>query len=151
MNLAQLVEVQRSGALVVSEANDQMAVVGGQMLTTQQCNMLVRQMGWTSWEKKSWEIITKTDKFIKGLVKHLTNTDLLVGTDITFLNRRVSGTMKYFDRIHIGGNDWDITILYGMPGSGGTYVLYDGTDNNRKPVATARSLKQLVEFINESY
>lgn len=67
------------------------------------------------------------------------------------MNRRISNSMKYFDRIKIEGNGWDLTILYGMPGSGGTYALYDGTDNNRKPAATARSLKQLIEIINTEY
>lgn len=152
MYLKELMQVQQSGALVVGEANNAQAVIGGALLTTEQCAFLVQKLGWTTYDKRPWEIIDKTNKFIKGLAKHLTNMDLLEGTTITFMNRRISNTLKYFDRIKIeGGNGWNLTILYGMPGAGGTYALYDGTDNNRKPVATARSLKQLIEVINTEF
>lgn len=151
MYLAELVKIQQSGSLVIGEVTSETAVVGGNLLTHEQCGIIAERLGWTTWDKKSWEIIDKTNKFIKGLAKHLTNMDIINGTTITFLNRRISNSMKYFDRIKIEGNGWDLTILYGMPGSGGTYALYDGTDNNRKPAATARSLKQLIEIINTEY
>lgn len=149
MKLGELYEVQSAGALKIgSDCSNGNIVVGGSKLTADQCKQLVKALGWLNWDKPDWEVIDKTDKFIRGIKPYVTDEDILANTEVTFQNRRISDTLKYFDRIKMVGSDFDITILYRMPGTGGTYAVYDDSDNFRKPQFTCRSAKQLGEYIN---
>ena len=150
MELIQLLAVQSSGALKSKyDPATGTVKVGGIELNKEQCQSLVSNLGWLEYSKQPHEIIEKTEKFAKALNSYLDNEEIINGTTITFQNKRRMGTEKYFDRIKITGDGLDLTILYNMPGTGGAYAVYDGTDGNRQPVYTCRSMKQLCEYLNE--
>ena len=150
MKLNKLMEIQASGAIKVS-VNDKTGVVslGPYAVTNEQCQLIAKDLGWLSYDKKSWEVIDKTNKFIRSLRSNLTNETVINTAEVTFQNRRMTDTMKYFDRIKMVSPYFDITILYGMPGVGGTYAVYDGSNGFRQPVFNCRTMKDLAEYIDE--
>lgn len=149
MKLANLVAAQECGALKVGEnCSHNNIIVGGVSVTEAQCKGIVKTLGWIDWDKQAWEIIDKTNKFIRGIKNHIDNEAILSSTEVTFQNRRRQNTEKYFDRIKMVGPLFDITILYGMHGTGGTYSVYDGSNGFSQPVFNCRTAKQLGEYIN---
>lgn len=151
MELRQLIEIQKSGALKVVTQPNGGFTVGGIPVTDQQAAMMANNLGWIRYAKHPAEIIDKTNKFVRSIVKNSTNEFYINGTHVSFENQRISGTMKYFDRIKLVNPMFDYTILYGMPGTGGTYAIYDATSNNHLPVYSCRSLKQVAEFFSDLY
>lgn len=107
-------------------------------------------LGWERYDAKPWEIIEKTNKFIRG-IKSVLVDEAIVDTDVTFRNFRRTNTERYYDRIKMISPDYDITIMYGMPGLGGAYAIFDSSDGFRQPQYSCRSLKQVAEYINSMY
>ncbi len=152
MELKKLIEIQKSGALKVSgNINAGEIIVGGVKITPEQCNQFVKQLGWLEWGLPATTIIEKTDKFIRNFCKYVNFDSFIMGTTITFQNRRLSNTMRYFDRIHFTNSKFGYTIIYNMPGNGGAYALYSSEDNTHLPIYTCRSIKQLGEFFVEEF
>lgn len=149
MKLNNLIQAQDCGALKVEVNNATgQVIVGGVPVSKEQCRGFVTALGWQSWDKADWEIIDKTNKFIRGIKNHIDNEAVLNTAEVTFQNRRRQNTEKYFDRIKMVSHLFDITILYGMPGTGGTYAVYDASNRFSQPVFTCRTAKQLGEYIN---
>lgn len=152
MELVTLLEIQKTGALNVHKVEGTSKVtVGGMELPEEKQKEIVKSLGWLEWAKKPYDIIEKTDKFAKVFNKYLTSEIILDGTTITFQNKRIQDTQKYFDRIKLINSDFDLTILYGMPGTGGSYAVYDLESSFREPAFNCRSLKNLCEFLNTCY
>lgn len=150
MQLTNLMELQAAGALKIDEnCNASRIIVGGVQITPEQCRNICLMLGWTSWDKRDWEIIDKTNKFIKSLRANIDNEDAVAGVEVTFQNHRRTDTEKYYDRIKMVGPYYDITILYGMPGTGGAYAIYDASNHWKFPVYTCRTAKQVAEYIND--
>ena len=150
MLLTDLMKLQAAGALKVdSNCTNSNIVIGGVRVSQEQCRNICRMLGWTSWDKQDWEVIDKTNKFIKSLRTYITKEDAVTGVDVTFQNHRRTDTEKYYDRIKMVGPYYDITILYGMPGIGGAYAIYDESNNWRFPVFACRTAKQVAEYIDD--
>ena len=151
MNFTQLVEYQTSGALKVSyDATTGIIKLGGTPVTREICSNIVTGLGWERYDAKPWEIIDKTDKFIKSMSKYLCE-QAMVGLDVTFRNFRRSNTESYYDRIKLISPYMNFTVLYHMPGLGGTYAIFTPKDNFQRPDYACRSVKQLCEYINEYF
>lgn len=149
MKLSELIKAQSCGALNIGEgSNEHGIVVGGAGITLEQCRQMAGILGWLDYDKKPWEVIDKTAKFIRGIKNHITSEQVLGGTEVTFQNRRKQNTESYFDRIKMVNHKFDITILYGAHGAGGTYAVFSGTNGFNQPVFNCRTSKQLGEYIN---
>lgn len=149
MDLRTLVQAQECGALKTEVLNNGLVKIGGVAVTPEQCMAMASTLGWVSYDKKPWEVIDKTNRFIRSIRNYVDNEGVINGTTVTFMNRRLTNTMKYFDRIKMVNPEFDITILYGMPGTGGAYAVYDDSDGFRQPVFNCRSVKQLAEYLND--
>lgn len=150
MNLGQLLEMHKCGALDVDKSSDRnVAIIGGMELTDEQCRIYASNLGWLKYDKYAYEVIDKTNKFIRGLKNHIKGIDSIGHSIITFENTRMQGTEKYFDRIKlICPGVFDLTILYRMPGIGGVYGIYSSENSFKHPVYSCRSLRQVGEYIS---
>lgn len=150
MNLGQLLELHECGALNVDDtSNINLAVIGGMALTNEQCQIFAANLGWLKYDKPAYEIIDKTNKFIRGLKKNIKDIEVIANTQVTFQNSRRQNTEKYIDRIKlICPGKFDLTVLYGMPGVGGVYGIYSAENNFLHPVLGCRNLKQVGEYIS---
>lgn len=152
MDFKQLVEIQKSGALKVNVDSVSGTIsMGGMQVTPQQLQILAQRLGWTRWDENTVNIIEKTDKFIRNMVKNLKHDEVILGTQLTFENHRASNSLKYYERIKLVNPEFDYTVLCGMPGTGGAYAIYDATNLTHLPVYTCRSIKQVAEFFNDLY
>ena len=151
MKLESLIQAHVCGALNVGDVayDRSTGVVGNMQVSRAQCNDFVTALGWKTFDKDAFEIVDKTNKFIRSIAKHLDNDGVIYNTEVTFENHRRMNTEKYFDRIKMINPRFDITILYGMPGVGGTYAVYSAENNFIKPVFNCKTVKQLCEFLNE--
>lgn len=151
MQFNQLIEVQKSGALKSVVHDDGTVTLGGVLLNQQQLAVFARKLGWLKWEMNTTEIIEKTNRFIRNTAKNITDDRIIMGTEVTFENSRLSGTMRYFDRIRLVNPMFNYTVLYNMPSTGGVYAIYDADQHTHLPVYSCRSLKQVAEFFNELF
>lgn len=154
MNLRKLMEIQNAGAIKIVEnkytTTENDYTLGGVRLNENQARQIAMNLGWEHFEMSPFKILDKTNKFISSLSKYIDNEIIINNTDISFQNRRKMGTMSYFDRIKIVCyGKFDLTVLYGMPGLGGTYGVFSSTNNFQKTVFSCRSLKELGKWINE--
>lgn len=149
MKLRSLSEAQINGALKVTGLMpDGSAIIGGVVVSAQQCSQIARHLGWEHFEMSGAEIIDKTDKFISKIGKHIKDDHIIGNTEVTFINRRKSDTIKYFDRIKmICPGRFDITILYGIGGKR-KYEIYSSLNGFAVPVKYCSTAKELGEWIN---
>lgn len=151
MQLSKLIEYQSSGALKISYDKTTGTIkLGGTPITSDVCAEIAHSLGWERFDAKPWEIIDKTDKFIKSLRKNLCD-EAMAGADISFRNFRRMNTESYYDRIKLISPNLDVTILYHMPGLGGTYAVFTPHDGFRQPQFACRTMKQMCDYLNEFF
>lgn len=150
MQFKQLIEVQKSGALKASVQEETgIVTLGGMVVQPNQLQLFVRNLGWLTWDMNPVQIIDKTNKFVKNFSRYIEDSRIVLGTEITFENHRISNSLRYFDRIKLINPLFNHTILYNMPSTGGVYAIYDANGNTHLPEYTCRSIKQVVEYFNE--
>lgn len=151
MKLDLLIQLQSSGALKVKDGyTDDHATVGKLELNKEQCDFLAAKLGWVEMDLPSIQIIDKTNKFINTIKKYVDNQVILENTEVVFQNRRKLDTIKTFDRIKfICPPKFDITLLYGMPGTRSKYTIYSSVNMFNIPVKGCRSLKEVAIWINQ--
>lgn len=151
MTLGKLVQMQNVGALDIVRDNYTGAVsIAGKALTERDCKFIADAIGWMAADKEDWELIDKTNRFIRGIKRHIENEDVLKHTIIEFRNSRKQDTEKFVDRIkmvHSNGK-YDLTVIYGLPGSGGRYSVYSAVNGFTRPVYACGSAKLLGIYIN---
>lgn len=151
MKLIKLINMQECGALncQCNEVTGQITI-GGMVVTSEQCEQYAKNVGWLKWDKKTWEVIEKTNRFIRSIKSYIDDEQILNHTEITFQNSRRMNTEKYTDRIKLVNPNFDITIIYGAAeyGRGGQYEVYTASNNYNYPVHTCRTAKQLATYIN---
>ena len=150
MNFGQLLEIQASGAIKVDgESTQGVAVIGGVALNNDQCKLIANDLGWIKYDQEAFQVIDKTDKFVSHLNKHLDESSLIDRTTIHFKSTRITNTQKYYDWIKmVCPGHFDITVLRGYPGTGGTYAVLSDSNNFVTPVFTGRSVKALAGYLN---
>lgn len=147
MTLRQLLEMQSSGALNIKyEPCSNIANLGGVQITLDQARMICSQLGWVEYVISPFEIIDKTNKFIRGLKNHLDREGFLETTLVEFQNKKANTYGKTFDRIVLQSKGFSLSILYNMEHSGGKYVIYE--TGRALPVSKCRNLKAVAQFIN---
>ena len=150
MNLNKLSEIQSAGATKVSEnSNVYQAIVGGVPMDDATCRKFAAMLGWTGRSSnKGFEMIQKTDKYVRNF-RRLLSDDAINGTDIMFESMRKTDTEKVSDRIKLVNSRFDLTIIHGTPGLGGSYALFVPARSTTHPEFACSSLKALCEYINE--
>ena len=152
MILKELINLHKIGVMKVTKDDNGQVLVGGTSITSDECRIILSKIGWVRYNTSPFEILNKTDKFISSISKYLKDEYIINNTVVALENTRKTGTMSYFDRIKmICNNRFDITLLRGMGGVGGTYGIYSSTNNFTKPVYSCRSLKQVAEWIQKQY
>lgn len=151
MKFSKLIEMQSAGAFKVSDAstNDK-AYIGGAELNDAQCKYVANQIGWTGRAAyPGYKMIAFTDKFIRNMKSHISNPMIVNSADITFESIRIMETERVMERIKIVGPDYDLTIIHGMPGLGGSWAVFDTKVSISQPVFSSGTMKSLAEFLNE--
>ncbi|MBO5388276.1 MAG: hypothetical protein J6A59_09080 [Lachnospiraceae bacterium] len=147
MLLKNLLEMQVNGALNIKYDNESTATLGGVTITAEQAQMICGQLGWCECVLHPFELIDKTNKFIRGLKTYLNRDDVINYGNIIFQNKQSQTYGKTFDRIVIETPyGWGLTILYNMEHSGGKYVIYE--TGKALAIAKCPNLKKVAEFIN---
>ena len=146
MELSKLLTLQTSGALNIKYENYNVAEMGGVLITAEQAAQLPMNLGWTETYLHPFEIVSKTNKFIKGIKNHITREGFWETGHVQFQNMRAAAYGKTFDRIVIQTHDLKLTILYNMENAGAKYAVYE----TGKPliIGKCRNLKAVAEFIN---
>lgn len=150
MTLAELYEIQKSGAFKVDIENsdDHNGIIGGVKLNAKQCALVAERLGWISYVIKPYEAIAWTDRFIRGIRSKITDVNVLNNTIVTFENSRLTDTVKYYYRVKlICPGYFDLTVLQGMPGVGGKFGIFSAKNMFRQPVESCMSLKNVGEYI----
>lgn len=150
MKLSQLMEMQKAGALKIG-ANSTVynITLGGMSVTDEQCKVIARNLGWTGRSaNKGFEMIQKTDKYIRNFNRLLTNENIINTVDIMFESIRKTDTEKVADRIKLVGPGFDITIFHGMPGYGGAYAVFRPEVSTSQTSFACTSMKDLCEYID---
>lgn len=149
MKLNTLREMQKTGALKVEhDSNTSIGSVGGVQVDMEQARNLAEQIGWVEMHLNPFELIEKTNKFMKPLIKNLERPDIWELGDIQFQNRRSNTYGKTFDRIVISSSNCSYTIVYGMENNGGKYVVYE--TGRALPIAKCRNVKAVAEYLNNN-
>ena len=151
MVVKELIKTYDNGALSIKYEKDaEDATLGGIRITKEQAENLCKNFGWTEIYLSPFEIIDKTQKFVRALKKNVAD-DLGTGMiDVTFQNKRSNTYGKTYDRIHFESpKDKGVSVLYGMAGNESPYVIYDSQTS--VPVRKCRNLKQVIEYINERF
>lgn len=150
MVVSKLIEAYKKGAFkMVGEACKCHETGMSSPMPLQDCDGFIRMIGWLEWAQPRSEIMDKTSKMVKSIASNVTSSEFLNNTEVTFQNRRLQETIKYFDRICMVNPKFNIVILRGMPGTGGAYAVYDANSYTHQPIFNCRSLKQLGEYLNE--
>lgn len=143
--------VNKAMNIVYSEQSS-VGELGGVAITNEQAKLIAQQFGWIRISQSGFQIIEKTAKFTRGFKNSLKREDIWNNTVVTFENHRIAGEMKYYDRIKlIYPSRFDLTLTYNMPGTGGAYALFDKSKDIARPIFTARSIKQLCEYLDNNY
>lgn len=143
--------VNKAMNVVYSEKSN-MGELGGVMITNEQAKTIAGHFGWLRISQSGFQIIEKTAKFIRAMKNSLKREDIWNNTIVTFENHRIAGEMKYYDRIKlVYPGRFDLTLTYGMPGTGAAYALYDKSRDIARPVVTARYIKQICEYLDNNY
>lgn len=151
MKLKDLFMYQKQGAFKVEKDVEEngIVVVGGLRLSRSQCDIIANKIGWIEGAQTSDELINKTNKFIKGIRKSLTQPKIIENTDVVFQNFRYSNSLVYYDRIKmVMPRFFDITVIYNVYGYRGKYVVYSDENQFMQPVTVVRTAKELGQYIN---
>lgn len=150
MRLIDLVKLNEAKTLKVKRDDVSGVIsVGGVVVSPEESIRLLEGLGWLEYDLDPLEILNKTDKFASSIKRYIKDENILSKTEVTFQNRRITNTMQYFDRIKlICPGKFDLTILYGMPGTGCKYAVYSSKNYFRIPVQRCKSLKEVCEYIN---
>ena len=145
--LKELLMAYDNGALSIKyEKGHPFAELGGIKITEQQAAQLcTNNFGWIEYRLHPFEIIEKTQKFMRSVKSNLKDPNFWEYGTVQFQNKRDTDYGRTFDRIVIACGNLSYTILYNMKSAGGTYVLYRTGDAT--PVKKLRNLKQVVQFI----
>lgn len=155
MKLKGLFEMYENGALNISYMDGaDRAILGGMQITIEQAHAICRNLGWSEYVLSPFTIIEKTAKFCKGIIKHVTDEDILDNTEIDFLNKQTGYTIdcriKTCDRIHIQNRNYssgfDLAIIYNGVNNPAKYTTFDC--RNSLPVNKSQTLKQVGVYIN---
>lgn len=151
MILKELYEAQANGVFKVKfdEATGTVTM-GGQPVPVEQLHKFIKIAGWIQYQQPVHEIFDKTNKFVSNFKKHIKEPEIVNFADVQFQNFRRSDTMNYYDRIVIKHPKMNLTVLYHMPGVGGTYAVFLPGNHTQANFA-CRTMKDLCEFINECY
>ena len=146
MELQKLLTLHVQGALNIKSDNPNIAVLGDTQINAEQAVAVVGNIGWTEYYLHPFEIINKTNKFIKGIKNHITRENFWETGHISFQNKRAAAYGKTFDRIVIQADGLALTIIYNMESAGAKYAVYE----TGKPliIGKCRNLKAVAEFIN---
>ena len=99
MTLGQIRELHLGGALNIKyEKGKSIASIGDMQITLEQATQLTSQLGWVEYVLSPFEIIDKTNKFIRGLKNNLTREDMWEA-QVQFQNKHSTEYGKTFDRI----------------------------------------------------
>lgn len=148
VQLKQLGAMHAHGVLNIKyERDNPLATIGDSQLVASQAAVMCKNIGWDSFVLSPFEIIDKTKKFMAGLKRSMTNQYIWDNALISFDNKASNEYGKTFDRIHIScSKNFEISILYKMPGNSSTYVIYNSYTS--VPIAKFKSMKQVAEYIN---
>lgn len=148
IQLSQLLQLHTHGALNIKyEVDKPIATIGDTQINRDMARNMCFNIGWESFVLDPFEIIDKTKKFMAALKRNMDNQYIWERACISFENKASREHGKTFDRIHIAcGRDFELSILYKMPGNSSTYVIYNSFTS--VPVAKCKSLKQVGEYIN---
>lgn len=151
MNLGKLMEMQKVGALKVHEnSNEYQAIIGGQPMSAEQCAVIARHLGWEGrTADKPYKMIEKVDRFVRNMRLYIDNPYVISQTNLMFESMRKTDSLKISDRIKFVSPDYDLTIIHGTPGLGGSYAVFDVDVSHTKPVFACRTLKALGEYLNQ--
>ena len=146
MELSKLLALQSSGALNIKYENYNVAEMGGVVITAEQASALPMNLGWLETNLHPFEIVSKTNKFIKGIKNHIKREGFWECGQIAFQNIRSNTYGKTFDRIVIQAPGLALTVIYNMDSAGTKYAVYE----TGRPliVGKCRNLKAVAEFIN---
>lgn len=148
--LKQLYEFHESGILNIeyTKGDKTFAVIGGQKLEYSRIENLCRACGWLRYRLSAFEIIEKTNKFMKSFYKNTKGKDLFENAQLEFENLPGVEYNKTIDRIVVYLNyKTSYVIIYGDRRAGGTYTVYKNA--SAVPCGKCRSLKQVVETIEK--
>lgn len=122
------------------------AILAGRQLSYEQANNLCKQLGWLEYRLSAFEIIEKTNKFMKSLNSNTKGKEVW-HDDITFEFKNLPAVEynKTIDRIVIHMHWNSYVIIYGDKRAGATYTVY--LNQLSVPFAKCRSIKQVVEAI----
>jgi len=148
MLLKNLLDMQLNGVLNIKyNKGDTVANLGGVAITLEQGATICGQLGWVEYRLSPFEIIEKTNKFVKSLKTYMTRADIWEGADISFQNIASMSYGKTFDRIMLNcPGVCNLTIIYNMENSGAKYCVYE--TGRALPVCKCANLKKVSEFIN---
>ena len=150
VSIQQLMVAYENKALSIDykNGNGTTALLGGVQINLEQAHRLCQaNFGWSEYVLSPFEIIDKTHKFMRALKSHLTNEMIWERGTIEFINKKDVDYGRTFDRICIQTEYFSTTIIYNMKSAGCSYVVYRNGQAN--PVAKCRTLKQVIENINE--
>ena len=151
VSLKFLLEAYNNGALKVEyEAGASKAIMGGVAeLSLEQAHDFVKdKLGWTQYVLSPFEIIDKTQKFIRAIKNNMKDEYILNNTQITFLNKKDTDYGRTFDRIEmLCQGRFHYTVLYNMKSAGASYVLYE--TGNAIPKKKFRNLKQVILYLQD--
>lgn len=140
--------MHNSGALNIKyELESNRAAIGEMPINLMQAHSIAQNLGWEEYILTPYEIIEKTNKFIRGIKNHINREGFWETAEVLFQNKRANTYGKTFDRIVIHfPKEFTLSILYNMEHSGGKYVIYETS----RPIALAkcRNLKAVAGFIN---
>lgn len=153
MTIGELLELYVNGALNIKyeDEKSKVATLGGVSITLEQADLICKQLGWTEYYRglSPFEIIDKTAKFIRAFKNNgKYNIQEYKNIQVDFINKASSVYGKTFDRIHIQCRNFNMSILYNMPGNTSAYVIYDSFTS--VPIKKCRNMRQVVEFIDGS-
>lgn len=147
MEISRLIELQCSGALNIKyNKGSNTAELAGITIDEMQAHSIVNSLGWVEYKVSPFEIIDKTNKFIKGLKNNLKRQDVIETGSIQFQNIQANSYGKTFDRILIRSNFVNLTVIYNMESSGTKYAVYQL--GNPLLIGKCKNVKALAEFIN---
>ena len=147
MEVAKLIELQSNGALNIKyEKGKRQAELAGILIDEAQAHNIAVNLGWTEYKLSPFEIIDKTNKFIKGLKNNLVRQDILETGYLEFQNIKAVSYGKTFDRIVLRSRYTNVTIIYNMESSGTKYAIYKL--GNPLLIGKCKNVKAVAEFIN---
>ena len=150
VSLKFLLEAYNNNALKIDyEAGASRAIIGGVAdIDLIQADVFVRdKLGWTEYRLSPFEIIDKTQKFVRAIKTHIKDEYILNNTSISFKNKPDSEYGRTFDRIELlCPRYFHFSIIYNMKSAGASYVLYE--TGNAIPKKKFRNLKQVMQYLD---